>query len=70
MVNVLFIYGHRRKATVANTSVQAATEMSFDPDFRRAVRDYLKRERQYVAEAARELTEAGPFRKTATDDVS
>jgi predicted N-acyltransferase len=35
-----------------------------DPDFRRAVRDYLKRERDYVAEAGRELTEAGPFRKT------
>jgi uncharacterized protein len=34
-----------------------------DPNFRRAVRDYLKRERAYVAEAARELTEAGPFRK-------
>ena len=38
-----------------------------DPDFRRAVRDYLKHERVYVAEAARELTEAGPFRKTAND---
>jgi predicted N-acyltransferase len=38
-----------------------------DPDFRRAVRDYLKREREYVAEAGRELTEAGPFRKTDND---
>jgi predicted N-acyltransferase len=38
-----------------------------DPDFRRAVRDYLKRERDYVAEAGRELTEAGPFRKTDHD---
>jgi predicted N-acyltransferase len=38
-----------------------------DPDFRRAVRDYLKRERDYVAEAGRELTEAGPFRKTDND---
>jgi predicted N-acyltransferase len=34
-----------------------------DPGFRRAVRDYLKHEREYVAEAARELTDAGPFRK-------
>ncbi|MEA2885009.1 MAG: uncharacterized protein QOH32_4265 [Bradyrhizobium sp.] len=34
-----------------------------DPALRRAVRDYLGRERQYVAEAVRELTEAGPFRK-------
>jgi predicted N-acyltransferase len=38
-----------------------------DPDFRRAVRDYLKRERDYVAEAGRELTEAGPFRKADND---
>jgi len=30
-----------------------------DPD------DYLKRERAYVAEAGRELTDAGPFRKSA-----
>ena len=36
-----------------------------DPDLRRAISDYLKRERAYVAEAGRELTEAGPFRKTA-----
>jgi predicted N-acyltransferase len=35
-----------------------------DPDLRRAVRDYLGRERRYVAEAVRELTDAGPFRKT------
>jgi predicted N-acyltransferase len=35
-----------------------------DPGLRRAVRDYLNRERQYVAEAVRELTDAGPFRKT------
>jgi uncharacterized protein len=34
-----------------------------DPDFRRAIADYLKRERAYVAEAGRELTEAAPFRK-------
>jgi predicted N-acyltransferase len=38
-----------------------------DPGLRRAVRDYLKRERSYVAEAARELAEAGPFRKTGDD---
>jgi predicted N-acyltransferase len=36
-----------------------------DPDLRRALVDYLRRERAYVAEAGRELTEAGPFRKTA-----
>ncbi len=35
-----------------------------DPDLRRAISDYLKRERAYVAEAARELTDAAPFRKT------
>jgi predicted N-acyltransferase len=34
-----------------------------DPGLRRAVADYLKHERAYVAEAARELTDAGPFRK-------
>src|SRR3981189_1883441 len=38
-----------------------------DPHFRRAVADYLKRERAYVAEAGRELAEAGPFRKSADD---
>jgi predicted N-acyltransferase len=38
-----------------------------DTGFRRAVRDYLKHERSYVAEAGRELTEAGPFRKTDND---
>ncbi|MGH9693789.1 MAG: GNAT family N-acetyltransferase, partial [Bryobacteraceae bacterium] len=36
-----------------------------DADLRRAVSEYLRRERAYVAEAGRELTEAGPFRKTA-----
>src|ERR1700759_3022608 len=39
-----------------------------DPGLRRAIADYLKRERAYVAEAARELGEAAPFRKT-TDDA-
>jgi predicted N-acyltransferase len=34
-----------------------------DPGFRRAVADYLKLERAHVAEAARELTDAAPFRK-------
>jgi uncharacterized protein len=38
-----------------------------DPDLRRAIADYLKRERAYVAEAGRELAEAGPFRKSADD---
>ena len=38
-----------------------------DPDLRRAIADYLKRERAYVAEVGRELTAAGPFRKSADD---
>ncbi|MET3838811.1 GNAT family N-acetyltransferase [Bradyrhizobium sp. OAE829] len=40
-----------------------------DPDLRRAISDYLKRERAYVAEVGRELTEAGPFRKGADDEA-
>jgi uncharacterized protein len=36
-----------------------------DPDLRRAISDYLRHERAYVAEAGRELAEAGPFRKIA-----
>lgn len=39
-----------------------------NPSLRRAVRDYLDRERVYVEEAARELTQAGPFRKDNTND--
>ena len=38
-----------------------------DPDLRRAIADYLKRERAYVAEVGRELAEAGPFRKAADE---
>jgi len=38
-----------------------------DPDLRRAIADYLRRERAYVAEAGRELAAAGPFRKSADD---
>jgi predicted N-acyltransferase len=38
-----------------------------DPGLRRAIADYLKRERDYVAEVGRELTEAGPFRKAADE---
>jgi predicted N-acyltransferase len=38
-----------------------------DSALRRAVRDYLKHERSYVAEAVRELADAGPFRKTGDD---
>jgi hypothetical protein len=38
-----------------------------DPGLRRAISDYLKRERAYVAEAGRELSEAGPFRKGADE---
>jgi uncharacterized protein len=36
-----------------------------DPGLRRAISDYLRRERAYVAEAGRELSEAAPFRKPA-----
>src|SRR5258707_4925156 len=36
-----------------------------DPDLRRAISDYLRHERAYVAEPGRALTEAAPFRKTA-----
>ena len=39
-----------------------------DPGLRRAIADYLKRERAYVAETGRELAAAGPFRKL-TDDA-
>ncbi|MBR0692849.1 GNAT family N-acetyltransferase [Bradyrhizobium lablabi] len=38
-----------------------------DPALRRAIDDYLKRERAYVAEVGRELSEAGPFRKTGDE---
>jgi uncharacterized protein len=38
-----------------------------DPGLRDAIDTYLRRERVYVAEAARELTDAGPFRKSADD---
>src|SRR5215475_11357863 len=38
-----------------------------DPGLRRAINDYLKRERAYVAEAGRELAELGPFRKAAEE---
>jgi len=42
-----------------------------DPSLRHAIKEYLKRERAYVADIGRELTEAGPFRKVddaAADD--
>jgi uncharacterized protein len=38
-----------------------------DPALRRAIADYLKRERAYVAEAGRELAAAGPFRKSGDE---
>jgi uncharacterized protein len=38
-----------------------------DPDLRRAIADYLKRERAYIAAAGRELAEAAPFRKTGDE---
>ena len=34
-----------------------------DKGLRRAIADYLRRERDYVEAAGRELSEAGPFRK-------
>jgi uncharacterized protein len=41
-----------------------------DSGLSRAVGDYLKHERHHVAEAARELTNAGPFRKADDGGVS
>jgi len=38
-----------------------------DLGLRRAISDYLKRERAYVAEAGRELRQAAPFRKAADE---
>jgi uncharacterized protein len=38
-----------------------------DPGLRHAIDEYLRRERAYVEEAARELTEAAPFRKSADE---
>ncbi|MDE2377872.1 GNAT family N-acetyltransferase [Bradyrhizobium sp.] len=38
-----------------------------DPGLRRALADYLKRERAHVAEAGRELAELGPFRKASEE---
>ena len=34
-----------------------------DPALRRAIADFVRRERAYVAAAGEQLTEAGPFRK-------
>jgi uncharacterized protein len=39
-----------------------------DKGLRRAIAEYLRRERDYVAAAGRELTDAGPFRKDLTID--
>ena len=39
-----------------------------DRGLRQAVGEYLQREREYVAEAVRELTEAGPFRKSGDSE--
>jgi predicted N-acyltransferase len=38
-----------------------------DPGFRRAINDYLKRERAYVEAAGQELRDASPFRKCLDD---
>jgi predicted N-acyltransferase len=40
-----------------------------DGGLRRAISDYLKRERAYVAAAGRELSEAAPFRKAADESA-
>jgi len=39
-----------------------------DPGLRRAIADYLKRERAYVEMAGQELAEAAPFRKVEVED--
>ena len=39
-----------------------------DPALRRAIADYLKRERAYVAAAGEELASLGPFRKDLMPD--
>jgi predicted N-acyltransferase len=39
-----------------------------DPGLRRAIADYLKRERAYVEMAGQELSQAAPFRKVAVAD--
>ena len=36
-----------------------------DPGLRRAIDDFLRRERAYVAAAGEEFSEAAPFRKTS-----
>ena len=41
-----------------------------DSGLRRAIVDYLKRERAYVASAGEELAAAGPFRKIANDKTA
>ena len=41
-----------------------------DSGLRRAIADYLKRERAYVAAAGEELAAAGPFRKIANDKTA
>ncbi|MCC7347097.1 MAG: N-acetyltransferase, partial [Variibacter sp.] len=40
-----------------------------DPALRRAIADFLKRERVHVAATQEILTEAGPFRKTQDADL-
>jgi predicted N-acyltransferase len=40
-----------------------------DPGLRRAIDDYLKRERAYVEAAGRELREASPFRKCSGNEA-
>ncbi len=39
-----------------------------DPSLRRAIADYLKRERAYVAASGEELASLGPFRKDLMPD--
>jgi hypothetical protein len=39
-----------------------------DPGLRRAIADYLVRERAYVAAAGRELSESAPFRRDLAEE--
>ena len=58
-------YAHVARGYLPQTTYSA--HYIADAGLRQAIDEYLRRERAYVAEAARELTEAGPFRKTADE---
>ena len=60
----------REASLAAFEAIIGQSSMGFflaDPGLRRAINDYLKHERAYVAEAGRELSEAAPFRKAADE---